>query len=106
MVFQSSYGFCNTACPGGVFVGPSDVGGVCPTGAVSKEINSVDNCCCGSSSCCWLSCTDSVPPKDCLPSGAQWKYNANRGYFEALQSIPSTVSSGKFQSVPFYVDIK
>ena len=100
MVFQASgYGFCNTACPGGLFVGPSDVGGVCPPGSETKKINNVDNCCCGSTTCCWLSCTTNDPPQDCLPTGAEWKLNANRQVYEAvqLQSTPTTVSSGSYQ---------
>ena len=100
VIFQTTYGFCNTACPGGLFVGPSDVGGVCPPGVQTKMINNVDNCCCGSSSCCWLSCTDNDPPQDCLPTGAEWKLNANRQVYEAvqLQSTPTAVSSGSYQS--------
>ena len=94
-MFQSTYGFCNTACPGGVFVGPSDVGGICPPGVETVNKNGVDHCCCGSSSCCWASCNDTVLPMDCLPPGAEWKYN-NRIYrrcYEAVQAAPSNPAS-------------
>ena len=92
IVFQSTYGFCNTACPGGVYVGPSDVGGICPPGVETVNKTGVDHCCCGSSSCCWASCTDTVLPMDCLPPGAEWTYN-NNGYYVAVQAAPSNPAS-------------
>ena len=87
---RNTYGFCNTACPGGVFIGPPDVGGVCPLGVETINKNGVDHCCCGTSSCCWASCTENVPPEDCLPPAAEWKLNVDKGHYEALQATSDT----------------
>ena len=89
----SKYGFCNTACPGGVFVGPSDVSGTCTLGSsqITKTVGmsglsvNVDHCCCGDEDCCWERCTRGAPPEHCLPPGAEWKLNVN-GYFQAVQA--------------------
>ena len=99
-VERNTYGFCNTACPGGLLVGPSDVGGTCPSGVETINKEAVDHCCCGSDSCCWARCTLGVPPEDCLPPGAEWKFNDDKGYFEAVQTAStSTIApSGKFQN--------
>ena len=87
-----------------MFVGPSDVGGACPSGVEIHNKVGADHCCCGSDSCCWARCIFGAPPNDCLPHGAVWKFNDNRGYFEAVQatSDPTSTStvapSGKFQN--------
>ena len=73
-----------------MFVGPSDLGGVCPSGVETINKNGVDHCCCGSSSCCWATCTENVPPEDCLPPAAEWKFNDDKGYYEALQATSGT----------------
>ena len=91
-VERNTYGFCNTACPGGLLVGPSDVGGTCPSGVETINKEAVDHCCCGSSSCCWASCTDMVLPQNCLPPGAEWEYNY-KGYFEAVQAISGQITT-------------
>ena len=84
------WGYCHTACPGGTFVGPSDVGGTCPNGSGIQSVGTtpaMDHCCCGDSDCCWNKCYDSPPPDSCLPSGAEWKLNAiNRGRYQAVQT--------------------
>ena len=84
------WGFCPAACPGGVFVGPSDVGSTCPEGTVSKFLNDIKNrtmehCCCGEADCCWAKCISSPPPQECLPPRAEWKLNAGLGgYYQAV----------------------
>ena len=93
------YGFCNSSCPGGVFVGPSDVSGTCTLGSslVSKTVEvsagvsaTVENCCCGDENCCWANCTIETPPDSCLPPGSEWKWNNALEYFEAVASTTST----------------
>ena len=95
IVQRNTYGFCNSACPGGMLVGPPDVGGACPPGLQTKDRKGVEYCCCGSDDSCWGKCTFGVPPDDCLPRGAEWKFNDNRGYYEAVQGDSSdTTCSG------------
>ena len=77
---------------GEVFVGPSDVGGSCPTGTYNYRTS----CCCASG-CCWGNCRLSNPPDDCLPPGAawtftvdeesqdQWEHDGKVGYFQATK---------------------
>ena len=84
---KTEWGYCHVACPGGVFVGPSDVGGTCPDGSSRNTVADInDHCCCGSgNSCCWAKCTFSTPPEDCLPPGAEWKFNATlSGHYQAV----------------------
>ena len=82
----NKYGFCNTACPGGVFLGPSDVGGTCTLGSSQITKTTVDHCCCEQDDCCWARCILGVPPELCLPPGALWKHNKDLGYFQAVQA--------------------
>ena len=79
---------------GAVFVGPSDVGGSCPTGTYQYTSQGVDHCCC-EGGCCWENCRMSNPPDDCLPPGATWMFTVDEdspdnwehdgkvGYFQA-----------------------
>ena len=84
------FGFCPPACPGGVFVGPSDVGGTCPQGTVTKTVTdtvnrTMDHCCCKIDHCCWAKCVSDSPPEDCLPQRAKWKLNATlAGHYQAV----------------------
>ena len=84
------FGFCPPACPGGVFVGPSDVGGTCPEGTVTRTVTdtvnrAMDHCCCKIDGCCWAKCDSDLPPKECLPPGAKWKLNATlAGHYQAV----------------------
>ena len=91
------YGFCNTACPGGVFLGPSDVGGTCTTGSsliTKDDTAAVDHCCCGTADCCWARCTLNTPPESCLPPGAEWNKSDNLGYFQATTPISCEAELG------------
>ena len=78
------------ACPGGVFVGPSDVGGTCPQGTETRTVTdtvnrAMDHCCCKIDHCCWAKCVSVSPPDNCLPSGAKWKFNATlAGHYQAV----------------------
>lgn len=87
---SGKFGFCPPACPGGVFVGPSDVGGTCPQGTITKTVTdtvnrAMDHCCCKIDHCCWAKCVSDSPPDDCLPPGAKWKLNATlAGHYQAV----------------------
>ena len=87
---SGKFGFCPPVCPGGVFVGPSDVGGTCPQGTITKTVTdtvnrAMDHCCCTIDHCCWAKCVSDSPPKECLPSGAKWEVNATlAGHYQAV----------------------
>ena len=68
-------------------IGPSDVGGQCPSPSFKYTEAGVDYCCCGAG-CCWEKCTYSTPPADCLQdvSDSQWIYSEDLGYFQGFQS--------------------
>lgn len=69
----------------GMISGPSDFGGHCPSPTYKYRESGIDYCCC-SNACCWERCVFSTPPADCLPSGHQWIYSAELGYFQAFTS--------------------
>ena len=71
-----------------VFVGPSDVGGSCPSGSYQY----INSCCCGGG-CCWDKCGWDAPPQDCLPDGAKWKLNDNLGWYQAVGAPPTTTTT-------------
>ena len=62
-----------------LLIGPSDVGGTCPTPTYPyREGASRETCCCGNG-CCWDKCIDHIVDDypDCLDSvsGAFWEWD-------------------------------
>ena len=102
---RKKWGYCHSACPGGTYVGPSDVGGTCPSGSgiltVTGYYGSMDHCCCGDIGCCWNKCTRSPPPEDCLPPGAEWKYNSTlAGHYQAVPVQTKACMTKYVENIP------
>ena len=66
-------------------IGPSDVGGQCPSPTYKYTWAGVDNCCCGNG-CCWKECTWSSPPANCIENitNSHWIYSQDLGYHKAV----------------------
>ena len=72
-------------------VGPSDVGGTCPTKSYVYTWERTEYCCCGGN-CCWVRCTWTEPPASCLPPGAAWHYNTKKGFYSVSATTETTTS--------------
>ena len=71
--------------------GPSDVGGQCPSPSYKYVHAGVENCCCANG-CCWIECSLSTPPQECLQNlpNSHWLYSEDLGYFQAFQTGGNT----------------
>ena len=69
-----------------LIIGPSDVGGECPTPSYKYGHGGKDFCCCGNA-CCFHDCKWSPPPENCLQGvpSAKWIYNQDLGYYQAFR---------------------
>ena len=65
-------------------IGPSDVGGQCPS--PTFPYGSGKYCCCANG-CCWSGCTFTEPPADCLQNvpNSYWIYSQDLGVYQAMQ---------------------
>ena len=79
------------SCPNGqIFtvtplIGPSDVGGQCPSPTYKYTEAGVENCCCDNG-CCWSDCGFSTPPVDCIQGipDSVWIYSQELGFSKAF----------------------